>query len=237
MLVLALDTTSRRGSLALTRDGAEVGVEIGDSAQPHGVWLPEAIASLLARHRFGVRDIDLFAVASGPGSFTGLRIGIAAVQGLALAGDRGVVTVSALDALNHAARTAEAGEGARGLDDLLVAAWMDGQRGEVFAALYDGASAVDGPIVEHPDAVLRRWRTFQARQAVVFVGDGSVTYADAVARWGARRVADPAPPLAPAIARLAEEHFRQHGALSPGAVRPLYVRRPDVELARDRVKG
>ena len=64
-----------------------------------------------------------------------------------------------------------------------------------------------------------------------------MTYADAVARWGARRVADPAPPLAPAIARLAEEHFRQHGALSPGAVRPLYVRRPDVELARDRVKG
>ena len=102
MLVLALDTTTRRGSLALTRDDAEVGVEIGDSA-PHGVWLPGAIASLLARHRFGVRDIDLFAVASGPGSFTGLRIGIAAVQGLALAGDRGVVTVSALDALNHAA--------------------------------------------------------------------------------------------------------------------------------------
>ena len=80
MLVLALDTTSRRGSLALTRNSAEVGVEIGDSAQPHGVWLPEAIASLLARHRFGVRDINLFAVASGPGSFTGLRIGIAAVQ-------------------------------------------------------------------------------------------------------------------------------------------------------------
>ena len=60
------------------------------------------------------------------------------------------MTVSALDALNHAARTAEAGEGARGLDNLLVAAWMDGQRGEVFAALYDGASAVDEPSSSTP---------------------------------------------------------------------------------------
>src|SRR5262245_20183821 len=101
MFVLALDTTTRRGSVALARDGAVIGVTSGDPAITHGQRLPADLLRLLERHTLSVRDIDLFAVAAGPGSFTGLRIGIATMQGLALANGKPIVGVSALDALHH----------------------------------------------------------------------------------------------------------------------------------------
>ena len=78
-----------------------------------------------------LRDLDLLAVAAGPGSFTGLRVGIAAMQGLAMALDRRIVPVSILDALAHL--------GADGHQ--LIATWVDAQRGEVFSALYDATAA------------------------------------------------------------------------------------------------
>ena len=88
-----------------------------------------------------VADVDLFAVAAGPGSFTGLRIGIATQQGLALANSRPLVGVSALDAINHTIRSA----GDADQSDVEVAAWIDAQRGQVFAARYRGGWLSLGP--------------------------------------------------------------------------------------------
>ena len=102
MVVLALDTTTRRGSVALARDGVIVEAYAGDPAVTHGQRLPGDLTYLLDRHSLVVGDIDLFAVAAGPGSFTGLRIGIAPMQGWALANARSIIGISALDALYHA---------------------------------------------------------------------------------------------------------------------------------------
>ena len=84
MRVLSLDTTGRTGSLALFVDGRPVDVRTGDPDRSHGQRLPGEIQDLLAAHGLAARDVDLFAVAAGPGSFTGLRVGIATIQGLAL---------------------------------------------------------------------------------------------------------------------------------------------------------
>ena len=84
MLVLALDTTTRRGSVALAREGFILAVDTGDAAIAHGARLPGDLSRVLDAHGLRVADVDLFAVAAGPGSFTGLRIGIATMQGLAL---------------------------------------------------------------------------------------------------------------------------------------------------------
>src|ERR1017187_7615645 len=141
MLVLALDTTNRGGSAALARDGGL----LGDPALTHALRLPGDIVRLLERHRLTVGDIELFAVAAGPGSFTGLRIGIAAMQGLALANGRGMVGVSALDALNAALQAAlPAAATAR------VGVWMDAQRGDVYSALYRGDEVLDASAVDRP---------------------------------------------------------------------------------------
>jgi tRNA threonylcarbamoyladenosine biosynthesis protein TsaB len=169
-----------------------------------------------------VSDVDLLAVAAGPGSFTGLRVGIATMQGLAMAIGRRIVAVSALDAL------ARAGAGG----DRPVAAWIDAQRGEVFAALYDptGSRAVTDPTAMSPARTLDGWAGLDAGP-LRFIGDGAVRYAEII-RTRMESVTEivEAPPLAPVIGRLASS--APHRAVLPHAVVPIYIRRPDAELAR-----
>src|SRR3712207_3323697 len=104
MLILALDTTTRAGSAALVRDGAIVREHVGDPLLTHGQRLPADLMQLIAAAGMTLDAVDLFAVAAGPGSFTGLRVGIATVQGLAMATGKRIVPVSVLDALARAAQ-------------------------------------------------------------------------------------------------------------------------------------
>ena len=206
--------------------------------------LPGDVMRLLDRQGAVVGDVELFAVAAGPGSFTGIRIGIATMQGLAFANNRSLVGVSTLDALNNAARatldpepSALTPRGEAGvLGDVFVL--MDAQRGEVFAAVYRDDAAVDGPSVERPDDVLSRWRARASSGAITVVGEGALVYAEAIRHvLPHARIVTPLPPLAPSIARLAERDAHAADAQLPDAIRPIYVRRPDVELARDRKVG
>lgn len=234
MRVLALDTTTRAGSTALVSDDRIVDERSGDGARTHALRLPGEIVALAAAHGWPLSEIDLYAVASGPGSFTGLRIGIATIQGLAFVHGRRVVGVPALDALAHAA-SRDLPEGA------VIAAWMDAYRHDVFAALYQVAGGpafsrsrlieIGGPTVGSPASTLARWRTLAAGMPAVVVGDGAVLYeADVAGESPATRVLPP-PMLAGVIGRLA--FARASEALDPALVRPLYVRRPDAEIARD----
>jgi len=239
MRVLALDTTTRAGSVALIVDDESRGAtriveRAGDSTRTHAQRLPADLAALLADYRLSWKDIDLFAVASGPGSFTGMRIGIATMQGLALVGKRPIVGVSALDALGHLGGQ-PLSRGQR------VGAWMDAYRRDVFTALYevDRASSltrpylreVEPPMVGAPADVLDRWTRIGSPS--IFVGDGASAYADLVARADANARAIVAPLLAGAIGSLALARIRSGEAATASAVQPLYVRRPDAELARE----
>jgi tRNA threonylcarbamoyladenosine biosynthesis protein TsaB len=232
--VLALDTTTRAGSAALVADDRIVDERSGDGARTHALRLPGEIIALAEANQWPLSEIDLYAVASGPGSFTGLRIGIATIQGLAFVHGRRIVGVTALDALAHAeSRDLPAG--------MLIAAWMDARRGDVFAALYQVTGAplysrarlteLEGPTVGSPASTLARWRDLASGLPAVLVGDGAMLYAADIAREsGATRVLPP-PLLAGVIGRLAVS--RASESLDPGAIRPLYVRRPDPEIARD----
>jgi tRNA threonylcarbamoyladenosine biosynthesis protein TsaB len=233
MLVLALDTTTRGGSAAVLRDGTVIGCEIGDAALTHGERLPGDLMRLLDRHGLQVRDIDVFAVAAGPGSLTGMRIGIAAIQGLALANGKPAAAISTLDALNRAAQSTPLLAAVR--DTQLIGAWMDGQRGEVFSALYRAEQLLDGPSVQAPDVVLGRWAPFTSGVAVAFVGDGAIAYAEVIrAQIPHASIAPTVPALAPAIAELAAESAARNETVPPDRILPIYIRRSDVELGRDR---
>lgn len=229
LVILALDTTTRAGSVAVLRDGHTLSEITGDASLTHGQRLPSDLGRALDAAGLGVGDVGLLAVVAGPGSFTGLRVGIAAIQGLAFSRGLTVVPVSALEAIGcHAVRlTSEAG---------LVAPWIDAQRGEVFAILYDGN--VERPLVSpssaHPQATLDAWADLFDSRPVVFAGDGAVRYKDAIARsLGPRAtVLEPAPALAAEAARIAARHPER--AVAPHAIVPIYLRRPDAELARGR---
>ena len=251
MLVLALDTTTRGGSIALRRDAELLETFEGDPARTHATRLPGDLIDCLGRHGLALRDVDVFAVAAGPGSFTGLRIGIAAVQGLAFAHAKSVVAVSTLDALAYGAFLGQ--ETWPG--DSQIAAVMDAQRHEVFTALYrirprgfmraDTPTAADlgelevveRPSVDTPLVTVSRWSGIVDPDAPVScVGDGALAYEADFARLHAASVSiiRPVPPLAPAIAFIAWRRAGGGLAIHPHAIRPLYVRRPDAELARDR---
>ena len=204
----------------------------GDGSRSHAERLPEELLDALADASLSSAEIDLFAVASGPGSFTGLRIGIATIQGLAFVHQRRVAPVSALRALAEV--------GARSLDaGTRVAAWMDAHRRDVFSALYEvrapAASGVarleeiEGPSVDAPDATLTRWQRAGVVPQII-CGDGAVIYAAQLPQGVA--VVQPVP-LAATIAVLAREAFEAGETVDPAGVQPLYVRRPDAEIARD----
>jgi tRNA threonylcarbamoyladenosine biosynthesis protein TsaB len=230
MLVLALDTTTRRGSMALARDGHVVAAFEGDAAITHGERLPGDLWKLLDAHGCRLADIDLFAVASGPGSFTGLRIGIATMQGLALAHDKPLAGISALDAIYDAVSAHLSVLGARDH----VAVWMDAQRGQVFSAVYQNGGVVEPALVDTPADVLARWGQ-EHTQPSVFGGDGAIAFRDLIlAALPTAHIRDPLPPLAPSIAMLAALQLQRQGPSSPDAIRPVYIRRSDAELARDR---
>jgi tRNA threonylcarbamoyladenosine biosynthesis protein TsaB len=184
---------------------------------------------LLARAGVTLHDVNLFAVARGPGSFTGLRVGIATMQGLAFATGKPLIGVSALDAL---AAIGAAGARARTTGaDRPIATWIDAWRGEVYAALYQDGREVQAPTVEPPAAVLDR--VHAARP--IFIGDAVPMYAEAIRGViGADACADPpCPLLAGAIGSLALDAWSTGLHPSPDEIRPLYVRRTDAELSRD----
>jgi tRNA threonylcarbamoyladenosine biosynthesis protein TsaB len=237
MLALALDSTTRAGSVALVEDDRVVEEREGDPGRTHAERLPRDLEAVLEAHGRRTSDIDLFAVAAGPGSFTGLRVGIAAMQGLAFVHRRPLTAVSALDALALTLRSDVA-------DAVLIGVWMDAHRRDVFSALYrasDGEGPVpgdlmevEGPHVGDPAATLARWTGATNGLRIDFIGDGASAWSDLLrARYpGAAMLGHP--PLAGRIGRMAVELARRGHAADPADVRPLYVRRPDAIIDRER---
>lgn len=226
MVILALDTSSAAGSAALVRDGSVIVERAGDGSHTHGQRLPRELMDVLHEAGETLAGVDAFAVATGPGSFTGLRVGIATMQGLALAGRKPLAPVSTFEALAFLARGAASP----------IAVWIDAHRGQVFATLYaaDGRTVLVPPTSLTPRDTLDAWATVLAAEPVQFAGDGAVLYATAIRERLANRAVLPqdVPAIAGAIGLLAAAEPGRGG--TPHAVAPLYVRRPDVELARER---
>jgi len=129
--VLAVDTATGRGSVAVVGpDGLLAEARVA-AAAGHSSWLLSAAEALLRGLGLAPSAVDAFAVTTGPGSFTGLRVGLSSVQGLGLASGRPCVGLSTLDVLAFAA-----GGG------VAVVALMDAYRGELYSAVYDASGSL-----------------------------------------------------------------------------------------------
>jgi tRNA threonylcarbamoyladenosine biosynthesis protein TsaB len=207
--LLALDTTGEFGSIALVDERGVV--EEGALHSPEGFAhiLFGQIGELLVRHGLSLRDIDAFASASGPGSFTGVRVGLAAVKGLAEAAGRRVVAVSNLQAL--------AWFGTRALR----ATVMDARRGQVYGAVYDAALE---PVCEEVVMGFPQWLKTIPEGDLEFITRGfPMTGVNAAVIEAPRG-------LAGAIGQIAMMRFEQGLAQDPAEVDANYVRRSDAEL-------
>ena len=171
----------------------------------------------------GWGKVDLIAVGTGPGSFTGLRIGIATARGLAAATGLPVAGVCTLDAL----AAGIAGEGAEG-ERLAV---LDGFRGEVFAALYSAqGERIWEPLVCRPEELSARLAQLPAPPSVA--GPGAVRFRHELARNGVR-MADDSDPVHRVAARQVCAIAAAKGAVE-GSLAPIYLRPPDAERWRER---
>jgi len=239
MIILALDTSTLQGSVGWVRLGGEAAdapvesyAEGTASAGPgHAETLLTRIAELLAFGEIGAADVDLLVYGRGPGTFTGLRIGLATVKGLALPFSTPIIGLSSLEALALSAP----GEG-------LVATLIDARRSELFAALWrlerrDGVPVAVPVLPERvaPAAEIAEelGREIGERRALV-IGNGVAPYLESIeANVGAQTEVVIDRHLAPNaywMARIGWERFLANGPDDLDGSEPTYLREPDARL-------
>ncbi len=220
MNLLAIDTARHEGSIALLCDGAVVSEAPLGKGPGFGETLFQAIERLLAERSLALRDIDFYAAATGPGSFTGIRVGLVAAKALAETNRKSLVGVSNLRALASLARGAA-----------VRVPVLDARRGGLFAGFY----AADCEALR-PDAYCQ-WTelepeleslgaTLVSNEQDLFEADGALATAS-----GAVRQTAPAA-LAAAVARVAARDVAAGRACRPEQVEANYIRRPNARLPR-----
>lgn len=236
MLILAVDTTTPSGSVALLEDETILG-EVGlESGATHSARLFRSVDFLLGALGREAGALDGFAVAAGPGSFTGLRIGIAAVKSLAFASGRPVAPVSSLLAL--AAKlvgddpvVADDRLGADGRATL-ICPLLDAKKEEIYAGLFEaGPAGLSGIIPQgayDPEAFFAR---LPAGRVIAFAGSGLGLYKDKLlARVGANaRFPARSPFIAAEVARLGAAEILAGRGVAAADLEPLYFRRSQAE--------
>ena len=228
MLVLALDTCDARGSIAILRDGMLLASLCHDGPQDYSSWLLPATDRTLGVAHVRLPDVDLFAVAAGPGSFTALRVGMTTVKAWAEVYGRLVVPVSRLEAL--AEQIQQPGE--------LVAAFVDARRDQLYAGLFQrgaaGFTLLGEESVIAPEDFLANGASQASRKSVTWISldPPALTripaWAERAALGESVVVADPL--VAPAIARLAMRKAAEGLAVDALALDANYIRRCDAEL-------
>jgi len=230
MLVLGVDTATDHAVVGATADGEVVRESLvgpGSDGRPRHSEVLLAEIERTAEAAGGWERIDRIAVGVGPGSFTGLRIGIATARALAQAQDLPLVAVGSLAAL--ARGIAEEGGGE------LALAVFDARRGEAFAALFEGTGEELWPPFVSPPAELAA-RVRGLGRASLAAGDGALRFAAELEAAGAT-VAPPEDPIHRVAARQVCAVGEAAIEAPTDQIQPLYLRPPDAKRWRERDRG
>jgi len=213
-LLLAIETATPRCSVALGDEGGVLASSSVNRDRRHVEALVPAIAAACRAAGVALEDLDALAVDVGPGLFTGMRVGIATAQGLALALGVPIHPVSSLDVLAHPLRHA----------GRPVAAVVDARRGEVFVSLHHHGVALTAPSTTAPDAVAEELATHGLCLAT---GDGAVRHRDVLEAAGLVEVVAAMPSAEAALELALAARAAGVPGLDPADVEARYLRRPD----------
>jgi tRNA threonylcarbamoyladenosine biosynthesis protein TsaB len=229
VLILALDTCDARGSLALLRDASLLHAESHLTAEDYSSWLLPAAARALTAASLTMRDIELYAVAAGPGSFTGVRVGLTTVKAWSEVYGHPIAAVSRLEAV------ATEGTGSAPY----VAAFVDARRNQIFAALYRRQGRelerVEEEMVIPPDRFLD-WCSAKAGSQPIDWVSTDPECVIATQQWSSRLARDDetvqqiSPLLAPRVGQIGHQRKQQNHLTDPLSLDANYVRRSDAEL-------
>lgn len=233
MLLLAVDTSGKNGSLALARVTPQASeVEVVESVPLAGgtfsAQLVPQISALLAKHGYTKSDLAAFAVVSGPGSFTGLRVGLAAIKALAEVLEKPIAAVSLLEAIARARFGRSSPAGGR----ILTA--LDAGRGEVYVGDYaiggdyDVSDAADSHPRRHSERLLSRDELLAAAKGqTVVTPDAGLAGMLHAAQIQCEQIEYPSMAV---IAGLGWERIRRGQTVRPEDLEANYIRRSDAEI-------
>lgn len=228
MRILAADTATAVNTAALWEAGvtlAETQVQCG---RKHAERFMDTVDWVLREANLGLDDVDCFAVSAGPGSFTGLRIGVAAMKGLALATGKGLLAVPTLDAMTRLAP----------FHGECVVPLLDARMQEVFGAVYEFEEGERRKLTA--DRVCAVEDLLSAvhshRRPPIFLGDGAHLYAKSIRKaFPSARIVPPyaGMPRAAAVAAEAAALIEDGASMDAASVAPVYLRKSQAEEARD----
>ncbi len=225
MKLLSLETSTKMGSIAITDNTQLLGefqIAIKDTFSE--MLLP-TIDYLLKSTKTSIQDVDAFALAQGPGSFTSLRIGMSVVKGLALKNKVPIIPIPTLDGLASNLSYSH----------LLICPLIDARKGEVYTAFYKKQSNHSLGKLSDDRVIAPEKLIDEIDEETVFLGDGSILYGDLI-REKLREKAHFAPlnllyPRATAISSLALQVIKEDQVPPQSDLfRPLYVRPPEAEV-------
>jgi tRNA threonylcarbamoyladenosine biosynthesis protein TsaB len=233
MIVLAIDTCDVRGSVSILEDAAVLHTEIHEGVEEYSSWVLPAVGRALLAGGKALRDVDLYAVSAGPGSFTGVRIGLTTVKAWGEVFGKPIVAVSRLEVL--------AGEALRrggAKDATYVASFVAAQRDQIFGAHYKRVEErliLQGEeLAGEPEDFLARVEEVCGRARVQWVSTDPTVVARSPT-WFARtgrgdEIVTVACVLAPMIAKLGYRKAAEGSVVNALELDANYVRRPYVEV-------
>jgi tRNA threonylcarbamoyladenosine biosynthesis protein TsaB len=236
MLILAVDTSSRMGSAALLRDSQVLAEISGTEEAPYSTRLFRDVALLQNRANFRLDQVDVFAVAAGPGSFTGLRVGLTAVKAWAEVHSKPIAAISGLEAIAAEFLT---GESPGASDMSFIAPFLDARRGQLFGAIYQkipgdhaGLALASDESILSPDEFLELVKGKSTLSLQLVSPTPEVLSAARIGELlpGAC-VVQVSPALAPAIGRLGYERAKRGDLIDSVRLDANYVRRSDAQGA------
>ena len=223
MIVLAVDTTTPSGSVALLRDGELRGEFNLESATTHSARLLRSVDLLLGADGLDIRAVDAYAVAAGPGSFTGIRIGLSAVKSLAFASGKPVAPVSTLEALALKIAVSPV---------RLACPVLDAKKGEVYAALFEVRAGRLTEVIPQgaysPEDFFAR---LPAHRVTAFMGNGLALYREKLLAHVRDKARFPArsPFIAAEVGRIGHRMLLEGRGVAARELEPVYYRRSQAE--------
>ena len=224
MKVLGIDTSTSCGSVGLIDAESIISEYLLNIPVTHSERLLGAIELILKEARFAIGDLDGWALSLGPGSFTGLRIGVSTVKGLALATQKPVAGVSTLDVLAYQISSTP----------YLICPILDARKGEVYAAFYRYEEGNDLKRQSAYQAIKPEELIKKIQERTIFIGDGVRTYGEYFRNSLSSLAIFSTPlynlPHGSGVAKLGLELLRQGECLDLATFTPLYVRPSEAEM-------
>lgn len=222
MNILAIDTSALTATAAVLSDDTVLGEISTSTALTHSQTIMPMIDELLKKINMDIADIDIFACSVGPGSFTGLRIGIGTIKGLAYGLGKLVIGVSTLEALAHNIA----------FTDCIISPIMDARRGQVYNALY---RYIDGKLecIEPPRALSVEELCSSITEKTIFTGDGVKVHREKIMQLlGEKALFAPPHHVAQRAGSVAFAALGKE-AVDAASLTAVYLRKPQAERERE----